>query len=104
MSHYRPLSSTVILLSAGLLFLSMSSLAATIYVKWDSPNNGPGSEWDHAYHTIQAGINAGVSGDEVWVARGTYVERITLKDGIALYGGYAGSGTTRDIPPLYDDD
>jgi len=39
-------------------------------------------------------INAATSGTEVWVAKGTYVERITLKSGVALYGGFVGGTTT----------
>ena len=34
------------------------------------------------------------AGDQVWVARGTYTERITLKPGVALYGGFAGYETS----------
>jgi len=30
---------------------------------------------------------------KVWVAAGTYVENITLKSGVALYGGFAGNET-----------
>jgi len=80
-----------------LLVISSSAAAGTIYVKWDSP--GPvfdGSSWETAYHTVQEGVNAAVSGDEVWVAAGTYVECITLNDGVALYGGFAGTETQRD--------
>ena len=70
-----------------------------VRVKWDSPNNGPGNDWEHAYLTVTAGLNAAVSGDEVWVAGNSahpYVERITLTLGMALYGGFAGMETERD--------
>jgi len=80
-----------------LLVISSSAAAGTIYVKWDSP--GPvfdGSSWETAYHTVQEGVDAAASGHEVWVAAGTYVECITLKDGVALYGGFAGTETARD--------
>ena len=70
---------------------------ATIYVKTDGLDTNDGSSWELAKKTVQAGIDAAVSGDEVWVAQGTYVERITLKEGMKLYGGYSGVGTTRDI-------
>jgi hypothetical protein len=78
-----------------LLALTSSAASAVVYVKWDSP--GPafdGTSWDKAFHTVQAGLNTASSGGEVWVARGTYVENITLKDGVALYGGYSGVATT----------
>ena len=55
------------LVTALLLVLASSAALAVVYVRWDSPNNGPGNDWDHAYHTIQAGLNA-APGGEVWVA------------------------------------
>lgn len=59
-----------------------------------------GNSWLTAFLTVQAGVNACASGDEVWVAASTpgapaYVENITLKDGVALYGGFVGAETTR---------
>ncbi|MEI6914181.1 MAG: right-handed parallel beta-helix repeat-containing protein [Armatimonadota bacterium] len=63
--------------------------AGVIYVKWDSPVNGPGTSWNNAYHSVQAGINAS-TWEQVWVARGDYHERITLKADISLYGGFRG--------------
>ena len=85
-----------------ILFASPALWAASIYVKQDSPNDGPGNDWDHACHTVTAGLAAAISGDEVWVAKGVYVERITLKDGVALYGGFAGTETARDQRDLED--
>lgn len=74
------------------------ALGAVVYVKWDSPTNGPGNDWAHAYHTVAAGITASASGGEIWVAGDAahpYVERITLKAGVGLYGGFAGTETSR---------
>jgi hypothetical protein len=39
---------------------------------------------------------AAVSGDEIWVAVGVYQESILVKDGVSLYGGFAGNETERD--------
>lgn len=74
-----------------ILAVALPSQSAAIRVKWDSPTDGPGNDWDHAYHTVTAGLGAAVSGDEVWVARGEYFERVTLKSGVGLYGGFAGN-------------
>ncbi|MEI6915953.1 MAG: right-handed parallel beta-helix repeat-containing protein [Armatimonadota bacterium] len=79
--------------------LATSASSAVIRVKWDSPNNGPGNDWSHAYRTVTAGIAASVSDDEIWVAGDSahpYYERITLKTGVGLYGGFAGTETTHD--------
>ena len=86
-----------ILLVLALLTISSSvCFANVIYVKWDSPNDGPGNNWVHAYHTVQAGLDAAAYKDEVWVAKGTYVERITLHCGVALYGGFVGTETSKN--------
>ena len=69
--------------------------AGTIYVSRVGNDANDGFSWATAKLTVQAGLNAAVSGDQLWVAAGIYVERITLKAGVALYGGFAGS---RDRP------
>lgn len=69
--------------------------AAVVYVNCNSIMDGPGNDWDHAFHTVQAGLSAAASGDDVWVAKGSYVECITLTAGVGLYGGFAGTETSR---------
>lgn len=44
---------------------------------------------------IQPAIDAAASGDEIWVAEGTYFENCTLKDGVSLFGGFGGDETSR---------
>ena len=93
--HYRFALSACVCLA----LLATSAPAAVIRVKWDSPTNGPGNDWNHAYHTVTAAIAASVAGDEIWVAGDAdhpYRERITLKSGIGLYGGFAGNEEVRD--------
>ena len=92
---YRLILAVLIMLTA----LSVSAQSAVIRVKWDSPNNGPGNDWYHAYWTVQGGLSAAIAGDEVWVAGDSehpYLECIELKDGVGLYGGFAGTETARD--------
>lgn len=77
--------------------LAATSSEAAIRVKWDSPTSGPGNDWDHAYNTVAAAIAASAAGDEIWVAGDSahpYSERITLKLGVGLYGGFAGTETS----------
>jgi parallel beta-helix repeat protein len=80
--------------SAALLMVSITGAAtanaATRYVSKTGVDANDGSSWATAKLTVQAGLNAAASGDQVWVALGTYVQCITLKDGVALYGGFAG--------------
>jgi xylan 1,4-beta-xylosidase len=58
-----------------------------------------GDTWASAKRTLQPAIAAASLGDQVWVAAGTYVGCIVLKDGVALYGGFPAAGgdwATRD--------
>jgi parallel beta-helix repeat protein len=79
----------------GLFFSAVSLLApASANVVFVSPSGNDansGLSWVQAKQTVAAGLNTAVSGDEVWVAAGTYSERITLKIGVALYGGFVGT-------------
>jgi hypothetical protein len=84
-----------ILICCALALAFSQADAKVIRVKWDSPTNGPGSSWSNAYRTVSAALAAAVSGDEVWVARGTYGEKITLKMSVGLYGGFVGTETAR---------
>lgn len=86
-------------LLAGTVFAALWSAAAfaTIHVTPEGNNHNDGLTWDTAKQTIQAGIDAAASAapGEVWVARGTYTERITLADGVAVYGGFRGDEADR---------
>ncbi|MBN1771108.1 MAG: hypothetical protein JXB32_07605 [Deltaproteobacteria bacterium] len=54
-----------------------------------------GTGWAAAKATVQAGIEAAAGLHcEVWVKAGTYVERIVLQAGVAVYGGFAGDERT----------
>ena len=63
---------------------------ATIYVDVDATGANDGTRWMHAFTSLSAGINRASAGDDVWVAEGTY-GAITLKTGVRLYGGFAGT-------------
>ncbi len=41
-------------------------------------------------------VNSHEVAQEIWVAAATYVQPITLKSGVALYGGFAGTETARE--------
>lgn len=76
--------------------------AEIIYVKAGS--NGNGTSWDRAYGDLQAALNAARPGDQIWVAAGTYrptnsndrLVSFHVRDGIQLYGGFAGHETLID--------
>ena len=80
--------------------------AAIRYVS--TTGSGDGSSWSNASSDLQAMIDASSAGDEIWVAKGTYHPTkliktskkrsyaFILKEGVSLYGGFAGNETTRD--------
>ena len=83
-----------------------------LYVKPQATGTGDGSSWDNAMSDLQAAINklADSSGKkgEVWVAAGKYTptrrigdasatnvpQAFQMKDGISVYGGFAGNETS----------
>jgi parallel beta-helix repeat protein len=67
--------------------------AGTVFVSKAGSDANDGLSWGTAKATVQAGLIAAISGDQVWVAAGTYVENITLKIEVGLYGGFAGGET-----------
>ncbi|MCB9839073.1 MAG: right-handed parallel beta-helix repeat-containing protein [Phycisphaeraceae bacterium] len=87
-------------LSAGAL-AATTSHAAVIYVD-DDIAGGDGLSWLSAYADLQDALAAAVSGDEIWVAAGTYTPSDTdatasfvMAPGVALYGGFGGTETSR---------
>ncbi len=78
------------------------SSLAVVYVDIDNTGTENGTSWDYAYNTIQEGINAATSGEEVWVAEGTYYiyssstdDTVMMANGVHLYGGFAGTETAK---------
>ena len=60
--------------------------------------NQNGESWQDAYTTVQTAVDAVSTGSWIWVAQGTYSATgnpmLTMKDGIALFGGFSGDETT----------
>lgn len=73
--------------------------AAVIYVNQFATGNNTGLSWADAYTDLQLALAAAQSGDEVWVAAGTYYPTagadryasFVLPAGVSLYGGFTGS-------------
>ncbi|WLE96713.1 MAG: choice-of-anchor D domain-containing protein [Candidatus Electrothrix communis] len=80
-----------------------SNSNSIIYVKSDVSGGNNGTSWANAYRTLTAALNeaSGSSGQEIWVAAGTYypttgtdrTQTFTMKKGVAVYGGFQGTET-----------
>lgn len=73
-----------------------------LYAAPDGATSGTCNSWANAC-TLQYALSRAVSGDEIWVkmgvhypgAAGNRTATFTLKNGVALYGGFAGMETSR---------
>ena len=78
----------------------------TIYVCVNaSSGNNNGTNWTNAYISLQSAFDAAASGDQICVAKGTYKPstahgledgtsryyHFEMKNGVAIYGGFAGT-------------
>jgi hypothetical protein len=100
----RPFRSAALILAGN--FLSSVAFCTTYHVKTSGSDSNSGLTWLLSYQTIQKALSVSSSGDEIWVASGTYYpdegpgvvsdsrsESFKLKGGVALYGGFAGGET-----------
>lgn len=86
-------------------FISGSATGATWYVKLSG--NGSGTSWANATWDLQSAISNASTGDQVWVEKGVYIPYLdlngvpttsrnacfTMKNGVAIYGGFYGNET-----------
>ncbi|MCB9767404.1 MAG: right-handed parallel beta-helix repeat-containing protein [Candidatus Omnitrophica bacterium] len=84
---------SLFLLTAVFLFTTGIATAKTLYVS-KAGDGSTGADWTGAYPTINQALTASASGDQIWVASGTYNEHVPLVEGVALYGGFAGTEAT----------
>lgn len=77
-------------------------IEGVLRVDLDAPPGGDGLLWATAFQHPQDALDVASPGDEVWIAAGTYVSRessdtsvLVMKDGVAVYGGFAGTETVR---------
>jgi predicted outer membrane repeat protein len=94
---------------ALIIFVSIAGMAnaqLVRYVKPTATGTGDGLTWANATANLQAMITASASGDEVWVAAGTYLPTtlagdgtdlrdvaFVMKSGVKIYGGFIGTET-----------
>lgn len=83
-------------LSAGI----NSSAASVVHVNIMAPPGGNGTSWASAMNSLEGALASTSSGDQVWIARGTYLvpffASFAVKSGVSLYGGFDGTESTLD--------
>ncbi|HEY0110976.1 MAG TPA: right-handed parallel beta-helix repeat-containing protein, partial [Fibrella sp.] len=102
----RPFSLLLLLLGAGLLAQAQSNATPAIrYVRTDGTNADPATAttWATSTTNLQGAIDASAAGDQVWIAAGTYKpggnantdreKSFAMKNGVAIYGGFAPTGS-----------
>ncbi|WP_428657515.1 right-handed parallel beta-helix repeat-containing protein [Runella sp.] len=85
--------------------LTVPSFAARYHVKTTGSDVAAGTNWTAAFATLQKALATATSGDEIWVAAGTYYPdeggafsnndrnaHFTMKNGVAIYGGFPATG------------
>ncbi|MBC7495263.1 MAG: hypothetical protein H7221_09670 [Flavobacterium sp.] len=102
-----------------LLFIYQFSFAQTVYYVDSSraDNSGSGLSWSTAKKDIQNAIDIAAAGNQIWIKTGVYYPNaspnmtasttvtattpltardyyIQLKNGLSIYGGFAGTETT----------
>ncbi len=86
-----------ILITILSLVISVYSYAGVIYVDKDMSDGF----WQGSYTDLSDAIAAAQSGDEIWVASGTYTpgysreDSFSLKEGVKIYGGFYGGEMNR---------
>ena len=78
---------------AALPMSSRLGSAAVWYVKTAGSDALPGTSWALAKQSITNSMVSANAGDQMWVASGIYTQLVTMKAGVALYGGFNGTET-----------
>lgn len=95
-----PITMAIVTVAAVLGGGSNGRAFSPIYVNQFAAPGGNGTTWALAFDTLQEGLAAANSGDEVWVAQGIYTPgsvrtaSFAMETGVAVYGGFLGNEVT----------
>lgn len=77
-------------------FLCATASATVWYVSKAVPP-GDGRSWSSPFSSLRTALQAAASGDEIWVVADSYMEAVTMKNGVSVYGGFRGNETARSL-------
>jgi len=88
-----------LLITLVILGCAFASAQAQIFVKHDAAGNDDGTSWVDAYTSLQDALEHSTTGDQIWIAAGTYIPQGPTPDSshfvvdkaVELYGGFAGT-------------
>ena len=92
---------TLILTWFWIFWQPAQAVASVLYAAPGAVGSGDCSDWANAC-TLQTALTGATSGDEIWVEAGAHhpgtnrTDTFTLKNGVAVYGGFAGTETGRE--------
>jgi len=99
----------ILFVASALLLPTGAAAQRVIYVNAAATGAGDGMGWPDAYPHLQDALASAVSGDEIWVAAGTYRPdqgagitpgdrgvAFVMEGGVSLYGGFAGDEVRRE--------
>ncbi|QNR23213.1 T9SS type A sorting domain-containing protein [Croceimicrobium hydrocarbonivorans] len=105
MMFFKKIFPLCVCLTFGLL-----KAQSTIYVNYAASGTNNGGSWSNAFTSLQDALSLASNGDEIWVAKGTYVPSLDtmgiariraefstfrLKQGVHIYGGFLGNETQK---------
>ncbi len=80
--------------------IAIETIDICYYVSTIGSSSNDGLSWATAKSDVQEAIDLASEyyGIEVWIAKGTYKHgsEMTMKNGVAIYGGFAGTETSKD--------
>ena len=93
------LTASICLLPCSYLPINQPAQAATtIYVDASATGANVGTSWQDAFTSLQPALAAALTGDDIWVAAGTYkpgnnrAATFQLISGVEIYGGFPVGG------------
>ena len=93
----------ILLIAFSVVLILQANSQNHIFVNHDALGSNDGTSWTDAHTSLQTALGAAAPNDQIWVATGTYLPEIEvggtgarfktfqLKNGVAVYGGFAGN-------------